>query len=215
MTPPADFGAMLTMPQVERRVTAHLQAWMATALGAVERIEDIPAGKLQEPRSWDRSDVFEKFDEADLPNVVVVCPGMTQAPSRDGEGKWRAWFGVVVGCVVSGLDHTSTRDLAGWYGQALALAMTRPGIEGARGVTWGGLETDVLPFDASRTLGGVRVPFDIEFEDVLEAFVGPTVPLASPLTPPTDAPDVTAAEVSVNRVGVGDPLTDDEGDDTP
>ncbi len=195
-----DLGDMLATDEVERRVMAHVQAWTPTCVAAIESKYGLAMRALGTVQSWDRASEFETFDEATPTSVLVVSPGMTGPPVRDGEGKYRATFEVVLGVLVESTTSPEARDLVGRWARAMSLAMTRPGLEGVHGAArWMGEEFDVIPFEATRTMAAARIPFEVEFEDVLETWAGPTEPLEDPYEVPSAGPVVTGYEATVTK----------------
>lgn len=197
---------MLTPTDVERRVVDHLERWMPTMLGAVARHAGL-GHALERPRSYERASEFAKLDEVVPPSVIVVVPNMPRV-AREGDGGYRATFEVVAGVLVEGGGADSwndARDLAGWYGWALAKSMLAPSVPSDEfpdgldpfGVTWDGAEFDALPFEASRTMAAARLPFTVEFDDVLDPEVGPIAPLEQSDTVPPDDAAVSTTDVSV------------------
>lgn len=187
MTP---FGRIVSFDQVEREVAAQLSTWMPTYVAELERQRGLAPGYFEGDLEYVAASDFGRFSEDRLPCVVIVCPGLTDRPVRDGDGVYRCTFAVLVGIFASALDRDTSDEAAKAYGACIRTIMVqrpRVGELDAGGVKWVGERYDDVDADDTRTLAGGAVSFTIEVDDVASTFAGPMTPLEGPAaTPATD-----------------------------
>ena len=175
------YGAVVTARDVREAVITNLKDWSPAYVGEVSvqsgrvRCGD---GALPPFRSFGTAASFSTFPEDQLPACVVVFPGLSQTPVRQGDGTYLAEWSVGIGVVVSGKDRDSTDDLVRLYSAAVRMAMIqKPSMSGfALGCRWIDENYDELAYDDSRTIAAGIVSLGIEVDAVMNAFGGPKVP---------------------------------------
>lgn len=195
------FRSIISDDVVEDAVVHHLRRWLPTYLSEVERQRGLAAGYYERPpeSSYTVRAEFDSFPEEMLPLVVVVAPGITDDPPKDGGGSYRPGFQIGVTCVVSTSDgQVGTRRAAYRLGAAIRAVllqkqslMPTPGGELdnlVRGVGWIGTRNNELPPDAERTIWACRQLFEIEIDGALTTKAGPANPVPDPTLPPVEPP---------------------------
>lgn len=208
---PSIFGRVVSGHDVERWVVDLLRKWIGTSLAEVERQNGLIAGELARPRAYVLATRLDHFPEDQLPVVTVVCPGIAERPSKDGESRYRVRWDVRVGAIVSARDQAQTHLMAQLYVAALAMTIAQhPSLEGhAAGIDWVGASVNELDWDGTRSLEAGEAAFTVEIEDVLTQNAGPATP-SDPLDPDTDPwadwPTVLTVETTVENEPVDQPL---------
>jgi hypothetical protein len=175
------YGAVVTARDIREAVIGNLKDWSPAYVGEVSaqsgraRCGD---GALPPFRSFGTGTSFSTFPEDQLPACVVVVPGLTETPVRQGDGTYLAEWSVGIGVVVSGKDRDSTDDLVRLYSAAVRMAMIqKPSMGGfALGCRWIDENYDELAYDDSRTIAAGIVSLGIEVDAVVNSFGGPKVP---------------------------------------
>jgi hypothetical protein len=168
---PIFVGAVL-----EQAVIDTIKMWIPTYLREVERLTGRQMGDIPVPRSYTTRKIFEKFVEDQTPTIIVVSPGTADEPKMEGDGHYRAEWGLGVGAVVSTSTQETTNLVAKVYGAAIrAIILQQASLGGiASGVRWMDESYDDLPSDDSdRTLGSAALYFRVEVDDVVNRFAGP------------------------------------------
>jgi hypothetical protein len=176
------FGRVVSGFDVESWVLALLRKWSSTYLAELERQHGYAAGTFPRVRGWAYGPTFDKWPEDQLPGVLVVTPGITPPPTRDGDGVYRVRFNVDVGCAVSARTQGDAHEIATLFVAAhAAIVAQRPSLEGhAIASTWLDLRLDPLAYDDTRALYAGFATFAIEVDDVLTTLAGPVQPDPEP-----------------------------------
>jgi hypothetical protein len=184
------YGRIITRGDVRDAVTAHLKDWAKAYIGEVAVQRGKERCDLPQFRSFRFStEDVDKWAEDQLPACVIVCPGLADAPDRQGDGIHDGEWSVGVGVIVSGRDQDSTDELVGIYTAAVRAALVQhPSLGGfASGVEWIDEDTIAnLGFDDSRTIAGGRVVLKVKVDSVVDSFAGPKAPPDDPCVDPGD-----------------------------
>lgn len=200
----AILGTFLTSWEVEQAVIAHLAEWMpdylphrkrraATLLD--EAIPDFPLPRSYEvtPREPDR------WKEDDLPAILVVSPGLTDAPKHDGGGTYRGTFDVGIAAICSAGDESTSKLFASLYFDACrAILLDKPSLGGvAENVTSRSAENDWLSGERNRSLAATFGNFDVSVPDLTVVTGGPADHLEDPSVDPGefDTPETIETEL--------------------
>jgi hypothetical protein len=180
------FGPSVHERHVQRAVLDTIQLWIETYLANVERRESLPPRSIPVPASGNyvlRDDgALGKRPEDQLPAICILCPGTTEEPTVDGEGRYRAAFLVNVAAIVSSGDPDYVSDLAKLYTSALRDLLIQNGsLDGfAETSAWKGSRTDDLkPEDDRSIAAGVNV-FHIYVSGVVQRGAGLKAPPEDP-----------------------------------
>lgn len=196
------FGPIVTGRQVRLAMHAHLKLWIPTYLAEVARLEALDPATLPVFRSWVSAlDLPDgRYEEHQMPSCVVVAPGLTTEPQRQG-GAFITTWAVSVGCVVSGQDRENTFELAEVYAAAVRSAVIQNSSLGgfATATDWLGERYDDIPNDMLRTLAAGSVQFAVEVQSAILPSGGPDEPLVNPI--PDPGPRATFAGVQATTEG--------------
>lgn len=204
-------NAIVDRRTVEHNVLTHLQQWIVPYLAAIERFHQMEREAIPKPKSWRIEQRFDRKPQDMMPFVAVVSTGINpgKTPQRDNEGNMRAWWLVAVGAVCAARTDQDAKDLSGYYGAAIRMAMQHvPDLGGwASGVDWSDERyDDWAPILEQASVSSVRLVFTIEVEQVVNVFEGfrdlwgkPTVP-PNPYDVPTEYPDITERQVNIDKL---------------
>lgn len=176
------FGRIVSDDTVEDAVIATLRKWLPTMLSEVERQRNLQQGYHERPQDYTSRTEFDKWPEEQLPLVIVVCPGISDDPVKEGRGIYRAKYDVGIVVVVSSIDKDSTRRIAQRMGAAVrAVLAKKSSLDGAfegdvRGVDWIGTKNNELKAEDDRTIWANRQLFSVEIGNVLTKGSGPREP---------------------------------------
>lgn len=137
------FGSIKTGYQVEQAVMETLRDWMPTAIMELEYQEGREVGLIQPPRYYARPR-FEGFPMDYHPMIVVVSPGLADRPAAEGDGRYRGWFVMGLGCTAISRDDALASYLSKFYVAAARWVMLNQqtlrdevsGINRASGIEW-------------------------------------------------------------------------------
>jgi hypothetical protein len=190
------FGEIVDKTQITGALQALIEKWLPTYLRELETTRGLPAGCLEDIRSWRTAADQSDFPEDSLPAATIVCPGLHRPPTRES-GVYVAHWSCAVGIRVSAIDPPATENLVGWYAAAIrALVLQHKSLGGlARTVEWVDEGYRGIPVDQSRTHGLGRVNFVVQVPGAVNDRMGPPdAPVATsggvvtPPGPPTDPP---------------------------
>lgn len=180
-------GPIITGGDVEAAALTMLRKWCSTYLAEAERQTGRPVGSLPRPRAWTTTPDFEHWPEDQLPCVMLISPGLQEAPLADGAGAYRVRFMLGLAAVVSAATAVETADLAKLYCATLRTCLVQhQSLEGfAHGVVWLDEDYDDLPTADTRSLGAGQAIFSIEVDGFARRWNGPPYPDASVPEPDT------------------------------
>jgi len=201
------FGRLIDEGDLEEAVETTVQLWLPTYLAEVERQKGLAPQTLSLPRSYSTVNEFYKWEEDNLPGIIVVSPGTSpKPPVKEGNGSYRSWYRVGVAVVASGKNRDETRLITKLYSTALLASVMQHqdlgGDLGVEGIAWTGKRNSDVPDEQGRTLGSGQVTFDVEIRDVLNPRLGMLEPAADPY----DDPDWPTAD---DPIGVAVELKED------
>lgn len=205
------FERIVTPDDVEQAVVATLNLWMDDYLGEMERLKGYTANEVARPAGIITASEFAKWQEDQLPLIMVVSPGLDGPPiRRKGGGSYEAAWSVTVAAIVADVDLGLTRRLMSVYAGAIRASilqhkMLRSSLypDGfASFLAWKDESYSDIPFADTRALDSVRVGFSVGVEDVTTEQAGPREPSGKPATDPGDWPPVSGVKVTTNPVKV-------------
>lgn len=186
MTKPyvSEVGPVVTGRDVELAALRTLKRWSSAYLTDAEIKLGRTPGSLPRIRAWTTAPDFEKWPEDQLPAVLLLSPGLAEAPNMDGRGAYRAQFSLGVAAIVSTAKMEQTAALAKLYCAVLRTCLIqKQSLEGfAAGVTWLDENYDDLPSIDDRSLGAGQAIFAVQVDNVSQRWNGP----ATPGEPPPD-----------------------------
>jgi hypothetical protein len=216
------FKNILTGSEVEQWVIDIIKKWAETYIDEVQFQIGWQGNQIPNPRSYTTRTRVRHFEDDQLPQCVVVSPGLADMPKREGDGTYRAEFSVGVSVICSAQDESSTKALARFYAAVTrAILVQHSSLDGhASGLEWRDESYDDIQDDAdvSRVMAAGSNYFRIEVPEVVTwgsgpKFVKPPTPDTDPWPgesrwpPPPIAPDpqeqtVEAASVIIEREAI-------------
>lgn len=192
------FGDLFGGDQIDAALIDVLETWMPTYLKEMARQRKLKVS-FDRPRSIVAVAEFDRWPEEQLPSIVIVNPGMTGTPLKDGGGTYRARWAVDICISVSAATQAETRRNSQLYiAAARGCIMQRRSLgHGMKGIDWGGEEYTLIDADKRRSLAGAKASFVIERENILTVGAGPTDPDVTPQ--PEDWQTVETAEATVEK----------------
>lgn len=195
------YGRLVPGWRLEAAMTNTLKTWLyPTYTAAVEREEGLDY-RLPEINTWSRRSWFSQLvgDEF-LPLVVVVVPGTSNSPLKNGKREYAATWRMDVGIVVT--EPEEPRRLASYMAAAIRLCAIQKGLTGFglddAEVDWIGERADDLPIEADRNLAVGRVQFEVKVRSVATASNGPAAPIPDPSEAPGELPRVETSNIRVH-----------------
>jgi hypothetical protein len=175
------FGPLFTPRTIERAMLTLLETWLPIYLAEVERQNGIDPCSIARPRLYVTSVEADLDPGEQLPAIVAVSPGTTEAPMRE-DGAWSAWFQCSIVALVMAPEEMFVRDLAGYYAAAIRGAVLQHaglGVDQVEATWWDGEEYQGEPGDQrNRTRGAAIVNFRVKVRDVVSTETGPLDPAA-------------------------------------
>jgi hypothetical protein len=163
-------GDIMTGRDVELAMLTFLRRWGGTYLAECERQRGYGPGALPRVRAYTTAADFEKWPEDQLPCLLLVSPGLAEAPLADGAGSYRVKFSVGLAVIVSAATMDETAALSKLYVAAMRAAILQhQSLEGfASGVEWLDETYDDLPSVDTRSLGAGQCIFAVEVRASLD-----------------------------------------------
>lgn len=190
----AVFGPLVTADEVEAAVVETLKTWAPTYFAWVERHRGLAPRTLLVPRFYVSSnDQLERWPEEHPGSVLVVCPGLSGDPQKEGSGIFTAHYGLGIAYIAEGRNRGEARARAQLSTAALRMVLLQHQTLGgiADGILWTDEDWDNLP--RSRTLAAGKAEFTVIVRETAAIRSGPVAP--APLDPPsapyTPQPDPT------------------------
>lgn len=199
------FGNIVTAHDLEHAVKDTLKEWFPEYLAEIERQSDVPGLNLPSPRSYEHRVEMSNFPEDQLPQCIIVSPGMASAPMMEGNGSYRAFWKILIGIVNSAKDKESTARNSKLYAAATrAIILQHRSLGGfTSGMVWDGESYEHGPVEAERTLAVCSLEFTFEVESVASERGGPIEHAEDPEVPPADWPLVETTDVDIEKIPIG------------
>lgn len=168
-----------------------LKKWMPTYIAELERQIGWSRKPIPSPRSWTTRTRFTHYPEDQLPQCIVVSPGLADPPKKSDGGMFTAEWSVGVGVIVSAKDEASTKALARFYAACVrAIMIQHQSLDNkANGVIWYDESYDDIEDeeDTARNLCAGTGYYRVRVEDVVTWPGGPRTPM-SPIPSGDDNP---------------------------
>jgi hypothetical protein len=202
------FGPIVTGARVRHDVERTIRLFANDYLAEVSRQAGL-SSPLVPFNSWTASNDLATFKEDHLPALIIISPGLVEAPTRDGASYMASWD-IRIAVVLSSRDRESTKQFVELYVAAIralvlqhqslpyldtALGKVVTGI--ADGIDWLDESYDEVDEQDSRTLGAGQISLAVQVSDVLNVHLG----ITEPSTDPTDLEpvQVTSADVEIRK----------------
>lgn len=183
------FENILTGSDVEQWVIDMLKKWALTYINELQFQIGWDGAQIPVPRSFTTRTRVRHFEDDQLPQCIVVSPGLADRPRKEGNGVYRATFSMGVSVIASAKDESTTKALARFYAAVTrAILLQHASLDGkADGMEWWDESYDDIEDDAdvSRVLAAGSNFFRIEVPNVVTWGAGPK--LIVPPTPDTEA----------------------------
>lgn len=206
------FDAIKMADDLEEAAKATLVAWFPTYSAEFELQAGLTAGTLPQPKSFLKADSLDREAADMMPAIVIVSPGMSgrQPPKQEGDGSYRCFFSIGIGCFVSAPVRKDTMRLVRIYTAiARTIMLQKQSLGGyADGTSW--LDEsydDNFPFTDDQTISAGQVIFEVEIAGVVNRFGGPAKfggppPAPDPVTQPgSDWPLVETVTATITPEG--------------
>lgn len=195
MTTTNIYGPIVDRDTIEETVMAFIQLWIDTYLAEVERMKGMSIRHLPRPRSYSAVNRFERWTQDQLPAIIVVSPGLTKPPVKNGAAVYRGKWALGIGIVVGARDQETNRSVVGLYAAAIRMLFThKPSVGGfALGCTWLDEKYTDSPEDYRQSTAAGQVLFELEVDAVVQGLQGPATidpPPADPVPDPGQWPEV-------------------------
>lgn len=183
------FEQIIATKNVEDAYVETISTWADTYLSEVERQNNISVPTMGRPASYQKTYDTDNWPLAQMPGIVVVCPGTTGTLERQGDQTYGGWFDVGIAIVLSGQTESDARNTAQLYQAAINSAILQHG-------ELGGFSTDTVLVTFSvklQEVGNRYVALAIsEFHSFIDGLVtasaGPILPDPTKLTPDPNGP---------------------------
>jgi hypothetical protein len=205
------FGPIVDGASIEESILRHLHDWMPVYLREMELQLGYPADQhLPAIRSFTTFSRIDRFDEQQLPGLLVFSPGLARKPTMEGDGTFTAIWNIGVAAFVSARDQNSTNQLAKVYAAAVrGIILQKPDCGGVAFHTeWMDESYDdiFIPEDERTISTGVGF-FEVAVDSVLDKRGGPrTYPFIEDPDPETQPgsqwPEAQDVIVDVESEGV-------------
>lgn len=217
---PAMYGFLKSGYDLEQAVIRHLRGdlpdddgdhpgWMTAYIAEIERQLGLDPKTIPVIKSYVTANEFRKWPEEQTPAILVVSPGLTDPPKKEGDGTYRGSFSLGVAAIAKGRTKQETQRTAKVYGAAIAGAMVQhPSLQGfARGLGWRDQSYTDIDSDEGRTLASSQNIFEIEVGNLVQAFGGPVVVPEDPYVDPGSWPEAKEGGVKpeVQQQGESEP----------
>lgn len=196
------FGQIISADELEDAVQQTLSSWWRTYAREFELQQGLAEDILPEPKAYLVAEAVEREAADQLPAIVIVSPGLTAPPKQEGDGTYRATFGLAVGIFVTANTRRATEKLVRQYAAIIrAIMLQKQALGGiADGTNWMDESyDDDFNFTDQQTISAGQVIFEIEVTNVVNRFGGPAEPTApNPDTQPgSDWPVAQAVSATV------------------
>lgn len=170
-------GPIKSADLLEDAVTNTLRTWFPTYLEEM-RIQRAAPQRLPAPRSYMRAQEIDHFLEDQLPAVIVVSPGMADAPFHDSDGLYQASYRIGVAVIASANERDSVNKNVKMYSAAASAIILQNGSLGgyADGIDFESEDFDQGPSDSGRTLAVAALTFTVRVADIVNKWAGPRAP---------------------------------------
>ena len=199
------FGPIFDGSLLTRAIIATLKLWMETYIREIEYQRGWTIGEIPLPKTYVERWAFDSYPDDKMPAVVVVSPGMTEHPRRDGDGMMNGWWAFGVGVIAAASTEDNSERLAKTYGAAARLILSQ---KGSLDESWYFNGTDILDetytdlpdIEQARTMRSAHVIGRVQVLDMWNTNKGPLYPMEPP---GTQGPEVEAVFTDIEQIEEG------------
>jgi hypothetical protein len=177
------YGPIVTGQDVRDAAEATIKLWLPAYLAEVGRQKALDS-PLPLFRSYNPALTFsDRAEYEQLPQCIIVAPGLAAPPRRDGRA-YEATWAVGVGIVAMADTWEHTLVLGELYAAVVRSIMVQHRSLGgvATNTVWTDEKYDQIEGDNESELVGAIVNFDVTVENVVDSGAGPTSPPEQPGT---------------------------------
>lgn len=183
------YGNIFTASELEQLTIDIIKKWAESYINEVQHQINWAGNQIPTPRSYTTRTRVRHFADDQLPQCIVVSPGLAGIPTKDGSGMYTADFSLGVSIVCSAKDEPSTKALARFYAaMTRAIIIQHSSLDSplVRGLEWRDESYDDIQDDAdlARALAAGSNYFRITVEDIVTWGAGPKT--VAPQTPAGD-----------------------------
>lgn len=201
------YERILVSSEIAATVKDVLVKWFPSYLREVERQILWDKKQLVTPTNYTSRTGFDVQPGERLPKVIIVCPGLYQAPTHPiSNGSYNASYQVAVAIAVADRDEDLAAEQRDMYGAAIRAIMVQHQSlerEDVIGVTW--LDEsydDVQVANRLELFKAAALLFAVEVENVVSRWAGP----AEPSEQADTYGEVDTTGVIINKVPVDEPV---------
>jgi hypothetical protein len=192
------FGPLVLPSELETRAEAALDEFIEPYLGWVERLTGRDKGSMPKPRRLPARGTVDEWPEDVPPVIGLVSTGLSE-PEMLEDG-YHAVFPLGAVCIVEANTEENARKLASAYAGAIMACLLQQPLGGPVEKVWlAGIDTDTIPNEKRRSLGGAQVELRVAVSPIVDPRLGPTtVDVDDPRAEYPDPFTATAVEIDVS-----------------
>lgn len=196
------FEPIFTATQLEVAAMQTLSTWMPTYLQEIELQLNRTRGEIPPPAEYSTRNEFTSFPEDKMPLCVVVSPGLSDPPTKEGDGTYSGWWALGVGFATVARDADASNFLAKVYGAAArAILLQNSSLGGiSQGTEWIDESYDELVTEDDRVVRACYLIFRFNVWNVVTKNAGPPPPADPAAQPGSNWP--TANLVQIDEINV-------------
>jgi len=199
------FGPIFDGSLLTRAVMATLKAWMPTYIQEIEYQRGWDRGEIPPPRTYAERWRFDSYPDDKIPAVIVVSPGMTEQPRKDGDGTVSGWWALGVGVIAAASTEDNSERLAKVYGAAVRSILSQ---KGWLDESWEFNGTEILDetygevpdIEQARTMRSAQVIARTQVMDMWNLRGGPASPADPDTQPGSQWPEVESVFTTIQRL---------------
>lgn len=172
------FKNIVVASTLEEATINLLVKWFPTYIRQLEYVLELEIGKIPPPVYYSNRNSFDLNPGEKFPKCIVISDGLADAPTRKGDGYYRASWRLGVGIAAVGPDESYVNMLTKIYGAAARAIVEQNKISDEVVESHWVTETyDDLAITAQNQLcKGASVYFTVDCDNVLNKWAGPETP---------------------------------------
>ena len=194
------YGPLYGGHSIQEAYYATIQKWLPSYIFDINR--KLGSDVLQVPDEYRYRPDYRTLPRTAVCAVLVVVPGTTGTPDRQGDGRLRTTWEAQVSAFVFGTkDWQQTQALTHAYAAAIrACIVQHPSLDGfAETTTWHNERYAEGEHSSTRTTGLAIIDFETTLENTMNVFDGPPDPSVYPSPMGPEATDVDVTVTNTER----------------
>lgn len=206
---PDVYGPLVGAFTIQEAVNDTLKRWLPAYIAEFNRV--LGGEILQVPLKYRYKPDYRSAAEGIDPSILVVCPGTTGKPVKNGNQTRAEWAVEASVCVGGNNDWQHTMALTTAYGTAMRACLAQQKSLGgiAETTTWVGESYKEKEITTQRVWGLMVVNFVVTTSNTMDPNGGPPLPefaadWANPdpsVAPPAPEPIIETATVTIEQLG--------------